>query len=72
VKCIKEKCKYYTEDIWKTSYFRCELDDRGRKKDGEYNCIIDTFIEDSEAILEGLRDDRLDILRVNAVNLNGI
>jgi hypothetical protein len=55
--CIKEKCIYYQEDEFRSSYFYCVLDwtRLSRLKSQLANCIIESSIKSEESVIEDLK-----------------
>lgn len=54
--CIKEKCRYYEKHQFQQSYYKCDLGEfAGRKKDVDYYCIIENYIQETKDELEALR-----------------
>jgi len=63
MKCIKNKCKYFKQDSFKKSYFRCTLSDRSMFIYGEPDCNIDDIIAKKMISLNRLSADREEILK---------
>lgn len=55
MKCIKEKCIYCDEDMWKCSCYRCGISDKVFKKDSNIDCCVDYEIEDLEKEIDKLK-----------------
>jgi len=61
MKCIKNKCKYFKQDSFKKSYFRCALSDRSMLIYGEPECSIDDIITKKMINVNRLSSDRDEI-----------
>ena len=56
MKCIKDKCEFYSEHEFCVSYFVCGLLVKGRAflKDKHTDCIVDEEIGSVETYINGL------------------
>ena len=55
IKCIKNKCRYCYEHMFKSSALVCKLNDSTFAKDADKDCIIDSHIRDLERHIELLK-----------------
>jgi hypothetical protein len=56
MKCIKEKCRYYSEHDFYESYFTCKLDTLNHKKVSDKDCLILDIIQDMEDDIINLKE----------------
>lgn len=57
MKCIKEKCPYYSEHPFYGTYFVCDVyDERSFKIDSDIDCIIDEAIAKYEQRIKYMKD----------------
>lgn len=65
MKCIKSKCKYYQPDIFKSSMFRCILEDAPFKVESDVRCVIEKTIVKTVDRLNKLREYKKEIERLD-------
>lgn len=56
MKCIKEKCKYYSHHDFRTSYRSCGLEDVSFHFDADKICNINKVIDRKTKVLEEMKN----------------